>query len=173
MWFHWNHSILFETKPGFKNHFAVFYWFQYGFIETILVSKWYFGPNMAKKEVSRGFVKGCIFFKVVVYFLIVRRWLNSVLSTYLYFIYKYISVEPVLRPACSLYYIKGPTLRSGWRFQPECVSRVFEGEGTYRGNLFANEFKQNLPTCFLKAYTKKIWQIEDCCNFFEFISKLW
>ena len=69
--------------------------------------------------------------------------------------------------------IKGPTSRSGWRFQPECVSRVFEGEGTYRGNLFANEFKQNLPTCFLKAYMKKIWQIEDCCNFFEFISKFW
>ena len=29
-------------------------------------------------QVSRGFVKGCIFFKVAVYLLIVRRWLNVI-----------------------------------------------------------------------------------------------
>ena len=28
--------------------------------------------------------------------------------------------------------IKGPTSRSGWRFQPECASRVFEGVSAFK-----------------------------------------
>ena len=41
--------------------------------------------------------------------------------------------------------IKGPTSRSGWRFQPECPCRVFEGEGTHKGkSVRVCEFKQNL-----------------------------
>ena len=28
MWFHWNYSIFFETKPGFKEPFRCFCWFQ-------------------------------------------------------------------------------------------------------------------------------------------------
>ena len=52
MWFHWNHSILFWNQAWFQKPIRCFCWFHYGFIETILVSKRYFGPNMAKNEVS-------------------------------------------------------------------------------------------------------------------------
>ena len=52
MWFHWNHSIVFWNQAWFQKQFRCFCWFQHGFIETILVSKRYFGPKMAKNEVS-------------------------------------------------------------------------------------------------------------------------
>ena len=43
---------IFWNQAWFQKPFRCFCWFQYGFSETILVSKRVFGPNMAKNEVS-------------------------------------------------------------------------------------------------------------------------
>ena len=42
----------FWNQAWFQKPLRCFCWFQYGFSETILVSKLVFGPNMAKNEVS-------------------------------------------------------------------------------------------------------------------------
>ena len=38
MWFHWNQSTFFWNQAWFQQPFSYFCWFQYGFIETILVN---------------------------------------------------------------------------------------------------------------------------------------
>ena len=50
IWFHWNQSIVFWNPPWFQKPIRYFFWFHYGVIETILVSKRYFGPKMTKNE---------------------------------------------------------------------------------------------------------------------------
>ena len=68
IWFHWNQSIVFWNPPWFQKPIRYFFWFQYGFIETILVSKRDFGPNMTKNEVSRAKKKHCGYIKKVIIF---------------------------------------------------------------------------------------------------------
>ena len=50
----WKHGFLacFWEGVKFQKPFRWFCWYRYGFIETILVSKWDFEPKIAKSEVS-------------------------------------------------------------------------------------------------------------------------